>query len=308
VTDARNAGALTGEKILVVGATGQVAFPLTLSLAGSNEVWAAARFRNPDARNRLEEAGVRCAEIDLVAGSFGELPDDFSYVLNLSVVHTNNWGKALDGNAGGAGGLMWHCRAAKAFLHCSSTGVYQPDHHRRFAEGDPLGDSHRPLLPTYSISKVAAEAVVRFCARQLGLPTTIARLNVPYGDTFGLPLMHLETMVAGHPVEVHTDAPSLYNPIHADDILATVPKLLAVADVPATVVNWAGNDVVSVEDWCAYLGELTGLEPTFVHTDAAIPSVAVDLTRMHELIGPTTVEWRDGFRRMVSARHPELVG
>ena len=28
---------------------------------------------------------------------------------------------------------------------------------------------------------------------------------------------------------------------------------------------------------------------------------------MHELIGSTTVQWKDGFRRMVEARHPELL-
>jgi nucleoside-diphosphate-sugar epimerase len=34
-------------------------------------------------------------------------------------------------------------------------------------------------METYSITKIAAEAVARTMARALGLPTTIARLNVP---------------------------------------------------------------------------------------------------------------------------------
>jgi len=45
-------------------------------------------------------------------------------------------------------------------------------------------------------------------------------------------------MLAGQPVPVHEDAPSEFNPIHEDDIVAQVPKLLGVASVPATVVNW----------------------------------------------------------------------
>jgi len=28
---------------------------------------------------------------------------------------------------------------------------------------------------------------------------------------------------------------------------------------------------------------------------------------MHELVGPTTVAWKDGMRRMVESRHPELL-
>jgi hypothetical protein len=27
---------------------------------------------------------------------------------------------------------------------------------------------------------------------------------------------------------------------------------------------------------------------------------------MHEVLGRTKVHWRDGFRRMIEARHPEL--
>ena len=28
---------------------------------------------------------------------------------------------------------------------------------------------------------------------------------------------------------------------------------------------------------------------------------------MHEILGRTKVHWRDGFRRMIQARHPELL-
>jgi hypothetical protein len=63
-------------------------------------------------------------------------------------------------------------------------------------------------------------------------------------------------------------------------------RLLAVASVPATTVNWAGPDEVSIEDWCAYLGRLVGIEPTFTTTADALESVATDTTLMHQLIGP----------------------
>jgi hypothetical protein len=111
----------------------------------------------------------------------------------------------------------------------------------------------------------------------------------------------------GSAVPVHEDAPSVYHPLHEDDIVAMLPGLVAAAAVPATTVNWGGEDGVSIEEWCAYLGELTGLEATFASTTATIDSVQIDLTRMHELVGTPTVRWRDGFRRMVAARHPELL-
>ena len=299
---------LEGEKILVTGVTGQVALPLATALAQRNEVWGAARFSSQKARARLEEAGVRCATVDLAAADFATLPDDFSYVLNFAVHHSQDWDRDIAVNAEAPGLLMAHCRRARAVLHCSSTGVYRPAGHHPLVETDPLGDSHSVIgLTTYSITKIAAEAVVRQAARVWELPTTIARLNVPYGDRFGWPSFQLELMIAGAPIDVHTDGPSLYNPIHSDDMLAQLPALLAAASVPATIVNWAGSEAVSVEDWCGWFGELTGLEPELRATDQALPSVTVDTGRLTALAGPTTVPWRDGFRRMVATRHPELL-
>jgi nucleoside-diphosphate-sugar epimerase len=181
--------------------------------------------------------------------------------------------------------------------------------HHRFAESDPLGDNHGvwPFLRTYSISKIAAEATARWAARRFELPTTIARLSVPYGSGGGWPAVHLHMMINNSAIPVHVDAPSVYHPLHEDDIARMVPRLLAAASVPATVVNWGGDDAVSIEEWCGYMAELTGLEVRFEPTVHTIDSVQLDLTRMHELVGPTSVGWKDGLRRMVAARHGELL-
>lgn len=300
---------LSGKKILVTGPTGQVAEPITRALARDNDVWGVARFSDPEARERLEALGVHCVALDLAAGDFSALPGDFDYVLNLAVVRGGDadWDRDLAANAEATGLLMAHCRAARAFLQCSSTAVYQhqgPEH--ALKETDPLGDNHRVMMPTYSIAKIAAEVVARLGARQWNLPTTIARLNVPYGDNGGWPAWHLEFMLHGMPIQLHPEQPNRFNPIHEDDIIEQIPRLLEIASVPATIVNWAGS-VSTIEEWCTYLGELTGLEPSFVVTDATIGSVTTDNTRMHELVGEARVGWRDGIRRMVGARHPELL-
>lgn len=295
--------------IVVTGATGQVAEPVAIALAADNEVVAGARFRDADARARLEAAGVRCVPIDLVTGEVSGLPADADYVVNFAVAKSNEWEKDLRANSGGLATLMEHHQDAAAFLHCSTTAVYAPMGHHVFAEGDPLGDNHGvwPFLRTYSICKIAAEATALWAADRFGLPTTVARLSVPYGDRGGWPAIHLEMMRNGSDIPVHVDAPSVYHPIHEDDILAMVPGLLGAAATPATVVNWGGSQAVSIEEWCSYLGELTGLTPSFAPTTGTIDSVQIDLTRMHQLVGPTSVTWQDGMARMVAARRPELL-
>jgi UDP-glucuronate 4-epimerase len=298
---------LSGRKIVITGVTGQVARPLALALADHNEVYGAARFTDTAARAALEAGGVRCVPVDLADGDVAGLPADADYVLHFAVAKTNDWEVDLAANSGGLAYLMEHHQRAKAFLHCSTTGVYKPEGHRQFTEDGPLGDNHGvwPFLRTYSICKIAAEGTARWAATRFGLPTTIARLSVPYGDNGGWPAIHLHMMLSGHAVPVHIDAPSVYHPIHQDDISAMVPGLLAVASVPATTVNWGGSEGVSIEEWCEYLAALTGTTARFAPTADTIDSVQIDTTRMHELIGPTSVPWREGMRRMVQALHPD---
>ncbi len=298
---------LRGEKILVTGPTSQVALPLVRHLARDNEVHGLARFRKPDTRGLMESAGARCISVDLADDTLDGVPQDYTLVLHFAVVKSGDFDYDLRANAEGVGRLMAHCRSARAFLHCSSAGVYQNAGGHPARESDPLGDNHRVMMPTYSLSKVAAESVVRFAAREFKLPTTIARLSVPYGDNGGWPWIHLMIMKAGQPIQVHPDRPNLFNPIHEDDYIAQVPRLLEIADVPATTLNWGGSEAVSVEDWCGYLGEITGLEPQWVDSAATIASLPVDVGRMHELVGKTRVDWRDGMQRMVKARNPELL-
>jgi len=300
---------LSGKTIVITGATGQVAEPVAVALAKENEVIGAARFRDDVARSRLEAAGVRCVPIDLASGDVSGLPVDADYVVNFAVAKSNDWNIDLDANCGGLASLMEHHQNAKAFIHCSSTAVYKPMGHHVFAEEDQLGDNHAvwPFLRTYSICKIAAEATARWAARRFELPTTIARLSVPYGDRGGWPAIHLEMMLNGGAIPVHIDAPSVYHPLHEEDIFGMIPSLLAAARVPATVVNWGGDEGVSIEAWCGYLSELTGIEARFEPTASTIDSVQIDLSRMHALVGTTTVAWRDGLRRMVATRHPELL-
>ncbi len=295
---------LSGERILITGATGQVGGPVATALAPDNDVVAIARFGDAAARDRLETAGVTCVPVDFEAADFDALAGDFDVVLHFAVAKTNDFDRDLRANVEALGFLMDRCASARAFLHCSSTAVYEPDGHHRFVETDPLGDNHRAFgfMPTYSISKIAAEAMARYGARAHNLPTTIARLSVPYGDTFGWPLFHWHMLSRGHAVPVHADAPSEYNPIHLDDIVGQIPALLGAASVPATIVNWAGDDVVSIEEWCAFLAERTGSPAAqFAPTENTIASVACDVTKRLAITGPCTVGWKDGLARMAAA-------
>jgi len=299
--------ALENQKILITGATSQVGRPVVANLARNNEVLGLARFKDPAARESIEALGAGTLALDLADDSLDSVPDDIDYVLNFAVVKSGDFAYDLRANAEGIGRLMSRCRGAKAVLHCSTGGVYQPKGHEPLSEDDPLGDNHRVMMPTYSLSKIAAETVARFAAREYDIPTTIARFSVPYGDNGGWPWFHLMMMKSGAPIPVHTNKPSLYNLTHEDDYIAMIPGMLEIATTPATTINWCGSETTSVEEWCAYLGELTGLIPEFNYTENTLESVVLDPALMHERVGRTRVDWRDGIRRMVEKLNPELL-
>jgi UDP-glucuronate 4-epimerase len=297
---------LEGEKILVTGPTSQVALPIVRELAKLNQVLGLARFSKPEDADRIAALGVEPLRADLADGVLDVVPEDVSLVLHFAVVKSGDFAYDLAANAEGVGHLMARCRRARAFVHCSSAAVYEGGGHTPRREDAPLGDNHRFLFPTYSIAKIAAESMVRFGARHWNLPSVIARLSVPYGDNGGWPWFHLMMLKSGVEIPLHPDGPNVYNLLHEDDTLAHLPRLVETADVPALTLNW-GGDAVGIEEWCAWLAELTGLEPKFRTGDDAIGSLELDLSRMHELLGETRVRWKDGLRRLVEARNPELL-
>lgn len=299
---------LRNKKILVTGPTSQVALPVVSALVKQgNEVHGLARFSKEKDRKKMEALGVKVIAKDLSKDNLSDIPNDFDYVLNYAVVKTGVFEHDLKANAEAAGRLIAQCDKAKAFLHISSGGVYQYAGHQLLKEDAPLGDNHRAMFPTYSICKIAAEVVVRFAGKQFGVPTVIARLSMPYGNNGGWPFWHLMMMQNNMPIDIHPDQPNTYNPLHEEDHIAQLPYILAAATKDSSTLNWGGSQQVSIEEWCAYLTELTGFKPSFKLTPTAFGSLTLDTSKVEALCGKSTVDWKDGIFRLVKNLKPELL-
>ncbi len=294
----------TNEKVLITGATGKIALPIARRLAEHNEVWGLARLRHPGDEETLTGAGIRPVALDFSTGDFGALPDDFDYVFHAAVdPGLDDWTRCLRTNAHNSGELLHHCRGAKGFVFCSTGSVYAYQGRRPLTESDPPGI---PLRANYSFSKIAGEAVCTWIADRYGIPLSIIRICSTYGPLGGAPADRLEAILAGRPIRLHPDKPNNYNPIYEDDYVELGIRAMAMASTPPLVVNWAGSETVSIEDYCRYMGELVGIEPIFEYTTEAHTPLWPDVTHMHATLGRTGVHWRDGMRRMIEARHPEL--
>ena len=182
-------------------------------------------------------------------------------------------------------------------MYCSTGSAYAYQGQRPLREDDPPGVH----LGAYSLSKIAGEAVVRFAAEQVGSPLSIIRIFSTYGPEGGTPVNRLRRILRGDEVVLHPDAPNHYNPIYEDDYVRLAVRALQVASPEPVVVNFAGSETVSAEEYCAYLGELVD-RPALIRYDPDAPwPIWPDVTRMHEVLGHTEVPWREGMRRVVEA-------
>lgn len=301
---------LVDRKILITGATGQVARPVAEALAKDNEVWCLGRFSDPEVERDLRDRGMRLWRWDMAADGLDGLPDDFTHVMH-SAAHRGDgtdFAAAVEINSVATGRLMSHCRKAEAFLFVSSGAVYAPAaREHRLSETDPLGGS-TPWLPTYPVSKLATEGVVRAFAATLGLPAVIARLNVAYGPYGhgGMPILLFRRMLSGAPIEVPPEGQNWCSPIHTDDVVRQVPLLWKAAAVPARVVNWGGDEAAGIQDMLTYMAELAGVKPLFVASETTRATHAFDTTLQSTLIGRCEIDWREGLRRTMPAHFPDL--
>ena len=87
-----------------------------------------------------------------------------------------------------------------------------------------------------------------------------------------------------------------------------IPHGVVESDLLACGDGLAGDEVVSVQQWCAYAGEIAGVKaevevgPSFGGPLGAIG----DTAKRTEITGPCRMGWREGMRQTIEARHPHL--
>ncbi|AJX34069.1 NAD-dependent epimerase/dehydratase family protein [Burkholderia oklahomensis] len=299
------------KKILITGATGQVARPVAEALAAEHEVWAIGRFSDASVEDALRAKGVNTWRWDMERDALDGLPDDFTHVLHAAVRRgeDGDFDKAIEVNTVATGRLMTHCRTADAFVYVSSGSLYARqalDH--PYAETDPLnGVAH--WLPAYPIVKISCEGVVRAFSAVLGLPTVIARLNVAYGPYGhgGVPVLLYRQLLAGKPIPIPQEGQNWASLIHTDDLVRQVPLLWDAATSPALVLNWGGDEAVGIQDCLQYIADITGVDARFERSDVTRETYAFDNTKRRALIGDCTVHWKEGVRRTIETHFPGAV-
>lgn len=188
----------------------------------------------------------------------------------------------------------------------SAATIYAPieETYHRYAETDFLGGGKAPWSPASPASKMMSEAVAGFCARAFNVPTTIARLFMPYGDPRLGASLDIEAMKRGEEIFLR-NGPQPQSLIHVDDMCAQLEAMLGSAGVPPLVTNWAGDDDVTSEEWCEIAAKRLGLTPKFrrVQVAGAHGGFLADTSKRRTITGPCKVAFRQAFDYLVDTYH-----
>lgn len=295
---------IQGEKILVTGGQGPSGFPPARDLARDNEVYVMARFSDPASQAKLEAAGIKCLRHDLME-PFDDIPDDFSYVYHSAIpnrVAPGFWPSTFDHAADAAGRLAYRCRNAKGFVLVSTASVYDPPPDETpVREDHPLGHHGGQLYGSFS--KIAMEAAATFVSRQWGLPMIILRMGSPTGPEGGTMVERLIKIVHDEEIPLHPRKPNCFRPHWDTDLSRMAATALTAGRTPPLIVNFCGDDIVSAEEYCAYMGELVGKTPRIVYrTEGTYTSLVPDTTLMHEVLGTCQVGWKEMCEKLVEMR------
>jgi nucleoside-diphosphate-sugar epimerase len=294
---------LSGRRVLVTGASGLVALPVAVELAKSNEVYAVARFSDPEQKRLVERAGARAISFDLANPDLSPLPKSVDVVINYAVLPFTNRNH-YDVNAGAAGRLARRYRECQAFVQGSTGSLYEYQGERPLLEDDPYG--LHSSAENYAASKIAAEFLLEHLSEDYKMPTTIVRIFSFYGPRGGGVTQRIDQVARGEPVSVYPGVRNIHTPLYEDDYVEKTIAAAGLAKIGGEIVNVGGTEAVTTQEYCEMAGELLGKKPIFVENSRAWP-IWADTTKMVKLLGPNKVSVREGVKRCVESSQAQRV-
>lgn len=297
--------ALSGKRVLVTGASGLVAFPVAAKLAEDNEVFALARWSNPEQKRKIEEAGARAVTFDMAEPDLSPLPKEVDVVINYAVLPPGYGNLAYEVNLAATGRLARRYREAEALVQGSTGSLYEYQGERPLREDDPYG--LHAGGENYAASKIGAEYLMRHLSEDYGLPVTLIRIFSFYGPRGGGVTQRVDQVLRGEPVSVYPGFKNYHTPLYEDDYVEKTIGCAGIAKVGCEVINVGGSEVVTTQDYCRMAAEMVGKEAIFVENSKSWP-IWGDTSKMERLLGPSKVSVREGVRRIIESAHERLPG
>ena len=249
--------------IVVLGAAGKMGPTLCMMLkkaSSDKKIYAVSRFSDEAVRDRIEDAGIKTIQIDLLDESlYSQLPD----VKNVFFLAGMKFG------ASGNQPLTW---AMNSFLPGLVARHYKKSRIVVFSTGNvyPLFDisSSGPSEDTvpepvgeYAQSCLGRERMFEYFSQLNNTPMTIIRLNYANEPRYGIIVDLARRIINYEPIDLTMGAVNLIWQRDANDYIV---RSISLAKSPPTILNVTGQDTLLVRKLAEQIGKELKIKPRFV--------------------------------------------
>jgi nucleoside-diphosphate-sugar epimerase len=276
-------------RVIILGAAGKMGPTLSRMVAralaklgrGSDGVIAVSRFSNPAEREKLEQWGIQTLKGDLLDESFLASLPDASNVIYMA---------GMKFGATGNESLTWAMNTHLPAIVCRR---YATSRIAAFSTGNVYGlcpvvrggsvetDPPAPI-GEYAMSCLGRERMFEYFSRdERGPGVSILRLNYACEPRYGVIADLASKLKRREPIDVTMGA---FNAIWQADANAVAIASLAVASQPATVLNIAGPETLSVRRVCERLASILDVPCEFVGSESP-DAILSNAQKSHRLFG-----------------------
>ncbi len=253
--------------IVVLGAGGKMGPTLAMMLrkaSSGKNIYAVSRFSDKAVRTKIERAGIKTIQLDLLDESlYSQLPDveNVFYLVGMKFGSTGNQPLTWALNSFLPGLVAQHYKNSRIVIF--STGNVYPlvDINSSGASEetapDPVGE--------YAQSCLGRERIFEYFSQLHNTPMTIIRLNYANEPRYGIIVDLTRKILNGEPIDLTTGAVNLIWQRDANDYII---RSISLAKSPPTILNVTGPDTVLVRQLAEKIGQELNTKPKFTSREA----------------------------------------
>ena len=253
--------------IVVLGAGGKMGPTLAMMLkkaADGKDIYAVSRFSDKAVKARIEEAGVKTIEADLLDESqYCTLPkvENVFYLAGMKFGTTGNQPLTWALNSFLSGMIARHYKNAR--IVAFSTGNVYPlvDINSGGAQEDTIPEP----VGEYAQSCLGRERMFEYFSQLHKTPVTLVRLNYANEPRYGIIVDLALRILNDEPIDLTMGAVNLIWQRDANDYII---QAISLAKSPPAILNVTGPDTVPIRQLAEQIGKELDKEPKFVSQEA----------------------------------------
>jgi len=253
--------------IVVLGAGGKMGPTLAMMLrkaSGGKNIYAVSRFSDKAVRSRIERAGIKTIQADLLDVSlYSQLPDveNVFYLAGMKFGSTGNQPLTWALNSFLPGLVARHYKDSRIVVF--STGNVYP---LVDVDGDGASEEIAPEpIGEYAQSCLGRERIFEYFSQLHNTPMTIVRLNYANEPRYGIIVDLTRKILNDVPVDLTMGAVNLIWQRDANDYII---RSISLAKSPPTILNVTGPDTVLVRQLAEQIGQELNSKPKFTSQEA----------------------------------------